>query len=107
PVTTSRSGTGRAAAGSVAVFAPPIMRPTAIAIDCPVLPQTCAANSAAISRPRCDTTPDAVVSVLTGSTVVWGGSVDPEHQLRIELRDARLTAELHHRLPFTTKNIHG
>src|SRR5262249_31336271 len=48
----------------VPVMAAAMMLPTAIAIECPVLPQTCAANSAAISRPPCEPTQDAVVSVL-------------------------------------------
>src|SRR5437867_1659613 len=43
-----------------------MMLPTAIPIECPVLPHTCAAKSAAISRPRLAATPDAVVSVVTG-----------------------------------------
>src|SRR2546425_5189647 len=82
-----------------------MMLPTAIAMECPVLPQTCAANSAAINRPRL-ATPDTVVSVFTGSKVCARGLVDPEHQLRIELRDARLTAKLHRRLHFAAENIH-
>jgi len=41
-----------------------MMLPTAMPIECPVLPQTCAAKSAAINRPRLDAIPDAAVSVL-------------------------------------------
>ena len=67
-VPSAPTATGRPDQVFVPVMLAARMLPTASTIDCPVLPQTCATNSVAISLVRTDDRPDtradAVVSVL-------------------------------------------